>query len=43
MITRQEQQNAKHRAAEMIRAAGIRITAKEAGGIEVVDFGLSRL
>jgi D-lyxose ketol-isomerase len=43
MITRQEQQNAKHRAAEMIRAAGIRITEKEADGIEVVDFGLSRL
>ncbi len=43
MITRQEQENARRRAAEMIRAAGIHITAKEADGIEVVDFGLSRL
>ena len=43
MITRQEQQDARRRAAELIRAAGIRITGKEADGIEVVDFGLSRL
>jgi D-lyxose ketol-isomerase len=43
MITRNEQQNARRRAAEMIRAAGIRITAREADGIDVVDFGLSRL
>ncbi len=43
MITRQEQENARRRAGEMIRAAGIHITAKEADGIDVVDFGLSRL
>jgi D-lyxose ketol-isomerase len=43
MITRQEQQNARRRAAEMIHASGIHITDEEAEGIEVVDFGLSRL
>jgi len=43
MITRQEQRTARKRAADMIRKAGLRITDKEAEGIEVVDFGLSRL
>ena len=43
MITRMEQQNARKRAADMIRTAGIHVTGQEAAGIEVVDFGLSRL
>jgi D-lyxose ketol-isomerase len=43
MITHKEQQTARRRAAEMIRATGVHITDKEADGIEVVDFGLSRL
>jgi len=43
MITRKEQQNARRRAAEMLRAADVRITDAEADGIEVVDFGLGRL
>lgn len=43
MITRKDQQTARFRAAEMIRQAGIFITDVEADGIEVVDFGLSRL
>lgn len=43
MITRKDQQAARIRAAEMIRQAGIFITDVEADGIEVVDFGLSRL
>jgi D-lyxose ketol-isomerase len=43
MISREEQQGARRRAAAMIRGAGIRITDPEADGIEVVDFGLSRL
>jgi D-lyxose ketol-isomerase len=43
MITRTQQELARRRAAEMIRAAGIHITDIEANRIEVVDFGLSRL
>jgi D-lyxose ketol-isomerase len=43
MITREEQESSRKRAAEMIRLAGLRITAQEAEGIEVVDFGLGRL
>lgn len=43
MITRQEARNARRRAAAMMREAGIRIADPEADGIEVVDFGLSRL
>ncbi|RPJ16713.1 MAG: D-lyxose/D-mannose family sugar isomerase, partial [Deltaproteobacteria bacterium] len=43
MITRMEQQNARKRAAAMIRTAGIHVTGQEAAGIEVVDFGLSQL
>jgi D-lyxose ketol-isomerase len=43
MITRDDQQSARRRAAAMIRAAGIHITDREAEGIEVVDFGLGRL
>ena len=43
MITTQELLHARIQAADMIREAGIHITDKEADGIEVVDFGLSRL
>jgi len=43
MITKEQQKDARMRAAEMIRAAGIGITEKEAESIEVVDFGLSNL
>jgi len=43
MITTQELLHARRQAAGMIREAGIHITDKEADGIEVVDFGLSRL
>lgn len=43
MITRQQQEAAKKRAAEMIRQAGIQMTPQEAGSIEVADFGLSNL
>ena len=43
MITRQQQQNARRRAAEMMRRAGIFLSEKESDAIEVVDFGLSRL
>jgi D-lyxose ketol-isomerase len=43
MITRKQQEQARRRAAEMIRAAGIHITDIEANRTEVVDFGLSRL
>jgi D-lyxose ketol-isomerase len=43
MITRKEQQAARRRAAEMIRRAGLDVSDAEAGGIEVVDFGLGRL
>ena len=43
MITRREQQEARRRAAEMMRRAGIFLSEKESDAIEVVDFGLSRL
>ena len=43
MITRAEQKAAQERAAQMIAAAGIRITEEEKNKIEVVDFGLSHL
>ena len=43
MITRKQQIAAQMKAAEMIRQAGIVISDDEAGGIEVVDFGLSNL
>jgi len=43
MITRKQQEQARRRAVEMIRAAGIHITDIEANRTEVVDFGLSRL
>lgn len=43
MLTRTEHKNAQERAAEMIRKAGIRISAEEADGISVVDFGISNL
>jgi D-lyxose ketol-isomerase len=40
---KQQQQQARRQAGEMIRRAGIHVTDQEAEGIEVVDFGLSRL
>jgi D-lyxose ketol-isomerase len=43
MITRQQQQDARRRAAEMMRQAGILLSEKESEAIEVVDFGLSQL
>ncbi|MEW5910424.1 MAG: D-lyxose/D-mannose family sugar isomerase [Thermodesulfobacteriota bacterium] len=43
MITRTEMERARRKASELIREAGIPITEKEAGSIEVVDFGLSDL
>jgi D-lyxose ketol-isomerase len=43
MLTRQLQEQARRQAREMIGRAGIHVTDKEAEGIEVVDFGLSRL
>ena len=43
MITRQHQQDARKRAAEMMRQAGIFLSEKESEAIEVVDFGLSQL
>jgi D-lyxose ketol-isomerase len=43
VITRQQKTAAQKKAAEMIRQAGISISAEEAGGIEVADFGLSNL
>lgn len=43
MITRRQQEEARWRAAAMIRQAGLVITDEEAAGIEVVDFGLGRL
>ncbi|MGH8019210.1 MAG: D-lyxose/D-mannose family sugar isomerase [Opitutaceae bacterium] len=43
MIKRSDYERARQRAADMIRQAGIQITSAEAGRIEVVDFGLSRL
>ena len=43
MITRKEFDEARTRAAEMFRQAGIEITSAEERSIEVVDFGLSHL
>ena len=43
MIARAEYRNAQEKATAMIRNAGIGITEEEAGRIEAVDFGLSRL
>jgi D-lyxose ketol-isomerase len=43
MITSAQQKAAQKKAAEMIRRAGITISAEEADGIEVADFGLSNL
>ncbi len=43
MITGKQKTEAQHRAAEMIRSAGIQITDEEITTIEVVDFGLSSL
>jgi len=43
MITREELRKARARAAGMLRRAGIVITKKERGNIEVADFGLDRL
>jgi len=43
MITRSEYRHAQQRAAAMIREAGIAVSDREAGAIEVVDFGLSNL
>jgi hypothetical protein len=43
MITRQQQQDARRRAAEMMRQAGIFLSEKESEAIEVVDFGLNQL
>jgi len=43
VITRDQQTEARAKAAEMIRNAGIAITDAEAHRIEVVDFGLSNL
>lgn len=43
MITKSEQLSAQRRAAELIRAAGIPVSADEEARIEVADFGLSNL
>jgi len=43
MLTTQLQQQARRQTRDMIGRAGIHVTDKEAEGIEVVDFGLSRL
>jgi D-lyxose ketol-isomerase len=43
MLMKQQQQQARRAAGEMIGRAGIHVTDQEAEGIEVVDFGLSRL
>lgn len=43
MITKKQKTKAQHRAAMMMRAAGIQILDGEIEGIEVVDFGLSQL
>jgi D-lyxose ketol-isomerase len=43
MLMKQQQQQARRQASEMIGRAGIHVTDQEAEGIEVVDFGLSRL
>ena len=43
MITRKECESARRQAADLMRNAGMRISAQEEKSIEVVDFGLSRL
>lgn len=43
MITREEADNAKKRAAGMLRAAGVVLTAREEAGLEVADLGLGEL
>ena len=43
MLMKQQQQQARRQAGEMIGRAGIHVTDQEAEGIEVVDFGLSQL
>ena len=43
MITRKEQSEARARAAEMIRAAGIPVAEADLAGMEVADFGLGEL
>jgi D-lyxose ketol-isomerase len=43
VITQNEFEDARVRAAEMIRAAGLIITEKESQSIDVADFGLSQL
>ena len=43
MITREQAERARHRAAELIRHAGLVISEAEAASIEVADFGLSNL
>ena len=43
MIKRSEYLQVQQRAANMIRTAGIQLTAAEAARIDVVDFGLSRV
>jgi len=43
MIKRSEFIQVQQRAADMIRAAGVQLTAAEAARIDVVDFGLSRV
>jgi D-lyxose ketol-isomerase len=43
MLTKAEYTAAQHRAAAMIREAGIHITDEETHKVEVADFGLSRL
>jgi len=43
MLTTQERDSARERAAVLVREAGIALTPIEAAEIEVADFGLSRL
>ena len=43
MLMKQQQQQARRQAGEMIGRARIHVTDQEAAGIEVVDFGLSQL
>lgn len=43
MITRSQQEAARAKAAQMMRAAGVVITDEEAARIDAVDFGLSDL
>lgn len=43
MITKKQQQEARNRATELFRKAGVFITPEEANRIDVVDFGLSNL